>query len=130
METWTLLGWGILFFKALFFALVVGAVLLILHALLLAVLRPERARFVRWIWVTIAAVYVMACVWMLVWQSEMSFTVVAIASAVMLATEIAYITRVVLPPRRAEGSAQSPTGAAGGPERSPDDPDSEELPYA
>jgi type VI protein secretion system component VasK len=92
VETWTLQGWGVLFFKALFFAIIVGALALILHALRFA---PQRARWTRWIWVLIATAYLVMCVWVFVWGvNETSFGVVAIATTVMLVTEVAYLMRI------------------------------------
>ena len=154
MEVWTLQGWGVLFFKALFFAVIVGALALILHALRFA---PQRARWTRWIWVLIATAYLVMCVWVFVWGvNETSFGVVAIATTVMLVTEVAYLMRIPARGRAArarkaeEAAAESatpdeatpansaPDGSASGGsafraqglESGPDDANPEELPYA
>ena len=108
METWTLQGWGVLFFKGLFFAIIVGALALIVHALRFA---PQRARWTRWIWVLIATAYLVMCVWVFVWGvNETSFGVVAIATTVMLVTEVTYLMRI--PARRRAAKARKAEEAA------------------
>ena len=82
----TLAGPGIVFFQGLLFALVLGALGMIVHALRLP---PTRARFSRWIWVALGAAYVACSAWALIWPSVVAFTVMGIGTVVILAAEVA-----------------------------------------
>ncbi|MBN2404754.1 MAG: hypothetical protein JXE06_04155 [Coriobacteriia bacterium] len=89
-----------LFIQGLAFALVIGALLMIIHA----VRRPtSRWRFAwtRWIWVVLGAAFILSLVFALIWPSDATYTVVGFAFLGALVLEVAYLLRVVFPaPRR------------------------------
>lgn len=99
-----------LFIQGLAFALVIGALFTIVHALR----RPvERWRFswTRWIWVVLAAAFILSLVFALIWPNDATYTVVGFAFLGVLVLEVAYLLRVVFPApgRRApRPSAETP----------------------
>lgn len=91
-----LAGPGIIFFQVLMFALVLGALAMIVHAL---TRKADRWRhpWMRFVWVALGAAWSLAVVFALIWRNDITFTVVGISFVVILVTEVAYLLRVVFP---------------------------------
>jgi hypothetical protein len=104
----TLAGPGIVFFQALTFALVLGALGMIVHALTRTADR-WRHPWTRFIWVALAAAWSLSLVFALIWRNDTTFTVVGIAFVVILVTEVTYLLRVVFPARGANATVISDT---------------------
>ncbi len=100
MHVNSLAGPGIVFFQVLAFALVLGALGMIVHAL---ARKAERWRhpWTRFIWVGLGMAWALSLVFALIWRTSTTLTVVGIAAVVILVTEVAYLLRVVFPPRPA-----------------------------
>ena len=102
MQTLAFNGPLALFIQGLAFALVVGALFVIVHALR----RPaDRWRFVwtRWLWVVLSAAFILSLVFALIWPNDTTYTIVGFAFLVALVMEVAYLLRVVFPsPRRTQ----------------------------
>ncbi|KAF0209368.1 MAG: hypothetical protein Q8S43_09855 [Actinomycetota bacterium] len=104
----TLAGPGIIFFQVLTFALVLGGLAMIVHALT----RPAdrwRHPWTRFIWVALAAAWSLSLVFALIWRNDTTFTVVGIAFVVILVTEVTYLLRVVFPARGASAATNPDT---------------------
>ncbi len=96
----SLAGPGIIFFQVLTYALAIGALAMIVHAL---TRKPERWRhpWTRFIWVALAVLWVGAFVFALIWRNDTTFTLVGISFVVILVTEVTYLLRVVFPAKAA-----------------------------
>ncbi len=96
MQVNMLSGPGVVFFQVLMFALVLGALVMIVHTL---TRKADRWRhpWMRFVWVALGAAWSLAVVFALIWRNDTTFTVVGIAFVVILVTEVAYLLRVVFP---------------------------------
>ena len=95
-----------LFIQGLAFALVIGALFVIVHALRLP---AERWRFAwtRWVWVVLSAVFILSLVFALIWPNDTTYTIVGFAFLGALVIEVAYLLRIVFP---APGRSKAETG--------------------
>ncbi|GAV31888.1 hypothetical protein emb_1c0529 [Coriobacteriaceae bacterium EMTCatB1] len=106
----TMTGPLALFLQALAFALVVLALFVIVHALGRRVERWRRP-WARWVWVVLAAEYVLAFAALFVFKSQKHvLTIFGISYVVAIIVDVAYLLRVVFPPPRRE---QEPPEAPG-----------------
>lgn len=87
-----------LFLEGLAFALVLGALFVIVHALGRRVERWKRP-WSRWVWVALAAEYVVAfAALFIVRGNDAVKTVFGISYVVAIVVDVAYLVRVVFPP--------------------------------
>ncbi len=87
-----------LFLEGLAFALVLGSLFVIVHALGRRVERWKRP-WSRWVWVTLAAEYVVAfAALFIVRGNDAVKTVFGISYVVAIVVDVAYLLRVVFPP--------------------------------
>jgi hypothetical protein len=98
-----LAGPGVVFFQVLTYALVIGALGMIVHALTRTV--ASGRAWTRYVWVALGAAWVMAFVFALIWRNDTTLTVVGIGFVVILVTEVAYVLRVVFPARQSSPTA-------------------------
>ncbi len=89
----------VIFIQAVALALVAGALFIIVHAL---GRKRDRWRhpWMRWIWVALAAAYVLVLAIAVIWRPDWAITGVGIGFVVMLVVEVTYLLRVVFPPSR------------------------------
>ncbi|MCL4078035.1 hypothetical protein MX659_00195 [Coriobacteriia bacterium Es71-Z0120] len=103
------------FLQGLAFALVVGSLFVIVHAL---GRRVERWRWpwVRWAWVVLAAEYVLSFAALFIFKDrDVVLTVFGVSYVTAIVVVVAYLLRVVFPPPKRDDGSPSEPGAVGTP---------------
>ncbi len=101
-------GPGVVFFQVLTYALVVGALAMIIHALARRADRWQHP-WMRYVWVFIGVAWITSFVFALIWRTTTTTTIVGVMFVVVLVTLVAYLLRVVFPARAVERiSAEAP----------------------
>ncbi|MGB4592503.1 MAG: hypothetical protein WBI63_01850 [Coriobacteriia bacterium] len=115
----TLTGPLAIFLQGLAFVLVAGALFVLVHALGRKAERWKHS-WSRWVWVVLAAEYILAFAGEFIFKNELAATIFGISYMVALVVDVAYLLRVVFPARREAPAAEAP--AVEGPEQSAQEP--------
>ena len=107
----SLAGPGGIFFQVVTFALVIGALAMIVHALTRKAERWNHP-WTRFIWVVLGVAWALALVFALIWRNDTTFTIVGISFVIILVTEVTYLLRIALPARGVRAVPAEPTGPA------------------
>lgn len=111
MSTETMTGPLAVFLQGLAFVLVAGALFVLVHAL---GRKGERWKhsWSRWVWVVLAAEYVLSFAAAMIITNDSTATVFGISYVVALVVQVAYLLRVVFPARREMPAADVPADDA------------------
>jgi uncharacterized membrane protein len=99
MEPIKLEGFSVVFLNFVAFALVVGALFVIVHALG----RPLdrwRLRWSRWVWVALGAEYILALAVLLIRNTALTMTILVVSMTAALVVQTWYFVRVAFGPKR------------------------------
>lgn len=99
MEPIKLEGFSVVFLNFVAFALVVGALFVIVHALG----RPLdrwRLRWSRWVWVALGAEYILALAVLLIRNTTLTMTILVVSMTAALVVQMWYFVRVAFGPKR------------------------------